>query len=427
MNSANQDKKKIAVVGSGVAGIVSAYLLQEKYQITLFEQNDYLGGHTNTVEITAGSDAGLAIDTGFIVLNDATYPLFQKFLARLDVPTRVSEMSFGFQCLQSGLVYAGNDLNGLFAQRKNLLNPIFYRFLCEIFRFNHTASRDLDASSVAAITLGEYLQQGEFSPYMIENYLLPMAAAIWSTPTLRAADFPAEAFLRFFKNHGLLDIRNRPQWKTVVGGSFAYIKAFKRDFTGKYHLNSGVEKVFRETDTVRLQFADGRNERFDHVVIATHADQALRLLGDPSAEEQSLLSPWEYQLNHTVLHTDTSLLPQQKSAWSAWNFTREIAEETDQQPVFVSYYMNRLQGLQAHQDYCVTLNRRESFRPETVIAEFDYHHPQYSFASLATQTELPTLNGVNNSWFCGSYFGYGFHEDAVRSAVAVAEDLGVQL
>jgi predicted NAD/FAD-binding protein len=427
MNSVSQDIKKIAVVGSGVSGIVSAYLLQEKYQVTLFEQNDYLGGHTNTVEITKGPDAGLAIDTGFIVLNDATYPLFQKFLARLNVPTRVSEMSFGFQCLQTGLVYAGNDLNGLFAQRKNLLNPAFYHFLYEIIRFNRTARRDLDAGSVAAITLGEYLQQGKFSSYMIENYLLPMAAAIWSTPTLRAADFPAEAFLRFFKNHGLLAIRNRPQWKTVVGGSFAYIKAFKRDFTGKYHLNSGVEKVFREVDGVRLQFIDGRNERFDHVVIATHADQALRLLGDPSAEELRLLSPWEYQLNHTVLHTDASLLPQQKPAWSAWNFTREVTEDADHQPVFVSYYMNRLQGLTANQDYCVTLNRHESFRPETVIAEFDYYHPQYSFASLATQSELPSLNGENNSWFCGSYFGYGFHEDAVRSAVAVAEDLGVHL
>lgn len=427
MNTTNQDKKTIAVIGAGVAGIVSAYLLQEKYQVTLFEQNDYLGGHTNTIEITDGPDAGLAVDTGFIVLNDATYPLFQKFLARLDVPTRVSEMSFGFQCLQTGLVYAGNDLNGLFAQRKNLINPTFYRFLFEIDRFNRTATRDLNAHSVSKITLGEYLQQGKFSPYMITNYLLPMAAAIWSTPTLRAADFPAEAFLRFFKNHGLLSVRNRPQWKTVVGGSFAYVKAFQKNFSGDIHLNAGVEKIFRKADGIQLQFTDGRNENFDKVVIATHADQALRLLGDPNIEEQRLLSPWEYQLNHTVLHTDASLLPQQKSAWSAWNFTREVAEDTDTQPVFVSYYMNRLQGLQAQQDYCVTLNRRESFRPETVIAEFDYHHPQYSFASLATQSELPSLNGENNSWFCGSYFGYGFHEDAVRSAVAVAENLGVQL
>lgn len=427
MNSASKDQKNIAVIGGGVAGIVSAYLLQEKYRVTLFEQNDYLGGHTNTIEIQDGPDAGLAIDTGFIVLNDATYPLFQKFLARLDVPTRNAEMSFGFQCLQTGLVYAGNNFNGLFAQRWNLVKPGFYSFLLEISRFSRTAARDLEAGTVPAVTLGEYLQQGQFSAYMIDNYLLPMAAAIWSTPTLRAADFPAEAFLRFFKNHGLLSLRNRPQWKTVVGGSFAYVKAFQRDFSGKIQLSAGVKKIFRESTGVRLQFADGHSETFDRIIVATHADQALRLIGDPSAEEQRLLSPWEYQLNHTVLHTDASILPQQRSAWSAWNFTRGTTEDADNQPVFVSYYMNLLQGLQAERKYCVTLNRRERFRSETVIAEFDYDHPQYSFASLATQSELPSLNGKNNSWFCGSYFGYGFHEDAVRSAVAVAEDLGVHL
>lgn len=427
MNSNIRENKHIAVIGGGVAGIVSAYLLQQKYQVTLFEKNDYLGGHTNTIEIKAGPDAGLAVDTGFIVLNDATYPLFQKFLARLAVPTRVAEMSFGFQCLQTGLVYAGNNLNGLFAQRRNLLSPNFYRFLLEIGRFSKQARKDLASGSVPEVTLGEYLRQGNFSSFMVDHYLLPMAAAIWSTPALRAADFPAAAFLRFFNNHGLLSFRNRPQWRTVVGGSFAYVKAFQQNFRGDIHLNAGVQKVLRLTDGVQLQFADGHQEEFDQVVIATHADQALRLLGDPSSEEQRLLSPWEYQLNHTVLHTDSSLLPPQRSAWSAWNFTREAGGAADYQPVFVSYYMNLLQGFQAQQHYCVTLNRRESFRPETVIAAFDYQHPQYTFASLATQAELPSLNGQRNSWFCGSYFGYGFHEDAVRSAVAVAEGLGGQL
>ena len=420
-------QQKIAVIGGGVAGIVSAYLLQPHHQVTLFEQNDYLGGHTNTIEIGQGPDAGLAVDTGFIVLNDATYPLFQKFLARLGVETRVAEMSFGFQCLQSGLVYAGNDLNGLFAQRRNLINPTFLRFLLEIARFGKKARKDLACGSVPSVTLGEYLQQGNFSSFIVDNYLLPMAAAIWSTPALRAADFPAEAFLRFFKNHGLLSLRHRPQWKTVVGGSFAYVKAFQREFGGRIHLNAGVEKIFRGAGGVRLQFANGQSEQFDQVIIATHADQALRLLGDPSVEEQRLLAPWQYQLNHTVLHTDASLLPKQRSAWSAWNFTREATADTDTQPVFVTYYMNLLQGLQAQQHYCVTLNRRESFRPETVIAEFDYQHPQYNFDSLVTQVELPSLNGQRNSWFCGSYFGFGFHEDAIRSAVAVAEGLGGKL
>jgi predicted NAD/FAD-binding protein len=422
-----EQKSKIAVVGGGVAGIVSAFLLQQKHEVTLFEKNAYLGGHTNTIVIEEGPDAGLAVDTGFIVLNDVNYPLFQKFLSRLDVETRDSEMSFGFQCLQSGLVYSGNNLNSLFAQRRNLVSPSFFRFLREIGRFNRQARRDLATGSVPQVTLGEYLQRGQFSRYMIENYLLPMTAAIWSTPTLRAADFPAEAFLRFFKNHGLLSLRNGPQWKTVVGGSFAYVKAFQKHFSGTLQLNSGVEELFRDETGVRLQLSDGRVEHFDQVVVATHADQTLQLLGDPSHDERRLLAPWIYQLNRTVLHTDASLLPPQRAAWSAWNFTREIAQDTDSQPVFVSYYMNRLQGLQAQRDYCVTLNRRQGFEPETVIAEFDYQHPQYSCASLATQEELATLNGRNRSWFCGSYFGYGFHEDAVRSAVAVANDFGIEL
>jgi len=425
---ATEDQKgmKIGVIGGGVAGIVSAYLLQQKHQVTLLEKNDYLGGHTNTIEIKDGPDAGLGVDTGFIVLNDATYPLFQKFLARLGVATRDAEMSFGFQCRQSGLVYAGNTLNGLFAQRRNLLNPRFYRFLLEIGRFSKQARKDLAVGTIPPITLGEYLQRGNFSRFMVDNYLLPMAAAIWSTPTLRAADFPAEAFLRFFKNHGLLSLFNRPQWKTVMGGSFSYVKAFQQTFSGDIRLNAGVDKVLRKNHGVEVQFDDGHMEIFDRVIIATHADQALQLLGDPSPEEQHLLAPWEYQLNHTVLHTDASLLPEQRSAWSAWNFTRESSDR-DNNPVYVSYYMNLLQGFEAKQHYCVTLNRQHKFHPDTLVAEFDYHHPQYSFASLTTQAELPTLNGRNNSWFCGSYFGYGFHEDAVRSAVAVGHDFGVEL
>jgi predicted NAD/FAD-binding protein len=426
LNAGAGSKLKIAVVGGGVAGIVSSCLLEQRHRVSLFEQNDYLGGHTNTVEIKDGPDAGLAVDTGFIVLNDRTYPLFQKFLKRLDVATRDSEMSFGFQCRQTGLVYAGNNLNGLFAQRRNLLRANFYRFLFEIGRFCRQAREDLARGTLQQITLGEYLQRGRYSGDMIDNYLLPMAAAIWSTPALRAVDFPAEPFLRFFKNHGLLAFRDRPQWKTVVGGSFAYVKAFRKAFPGEIRLNAGVKKVFREPDGVRLQFADGHSRLFDRLVIATHADQALRLLGDASAEERRLLSPWQYQRNHTVLHTDAGLLPVRKPARAAWNFTRE-ATDSGSLPVFVTYYMNRLQGLQARQHYCVTLNYPHDFRPEAVIARFDYHHPQYTFASLATQPELPRLNGQRQTWFCGSYFGYGFHEDAVRSAVAVAGDFGVSL
>jgi len=418
--------QKIAVIGGGVAGIAAAYLLQQRHDVTLFEQNDYLGGHTHTIEIIEGPDAGLAIDTGFIVLNDATYPLFRKFLARLGVEARISDMSFGFQCHKTGLVYAGTDLNGLFAQRRNLVSPAFYRFLLEIVRFSKQAREDLEKSDISRVTLGDYLQKGRYSTFMVDNYLVPMAAAIWSTPTMQIHTFPASPFLNFFHNHGLLSLRNRPLWRTVVGGSHSYVKAFAKDFKGTLHLDSAVQGVNREPGLVRLNFPDSEPQTFDRVVIATHADQAISLLQDPTALEHQLLSPWKYQRNHTVLHTDSSLLPRQRHAWAAWNFTRERKEVADR-PVYVTYYMNRLQGLKANNDYCVTLNRQEAFKPDKVIAEMDYHHPLYSFESMATQSKLPRLNGCNRTYFCGSYFGYGFHEDAVRSGVDVAKAFGIEL
>jgi predicted NAD/FAD-binding protein len=424
--AAHDQGQKIAVIGGGVAGIVAAFLLQQRHDVSLFEQHDYLGGHTHTIEIKDGPDAGLAVDTGFIVLNEATYPLFKKFLSRLGVTTRGSEMSFGFQCLQSGLVYAGTDLNGLFAQRRNLFNPNFFRFLFEIKRFCQKARQDLHQGNFPAVTLGQYLAEGCFSPFMVDNYLVPMAAAIWSTPALQIANFPAEPFLRFFYNHGLLSLKNRPQWRTVVGGSHTYVKAFSREFRGRLHLEVAAQSIQRERDGVRISLAGGETLLFDQVVIATHADQALRLLSDPCPLEQRLLEPWRYQLNHTVLHTDSSLLPEQKRAWAAWNFTR-AAKDDFERPVFVTYYMNRLQGLAAQREYCVTLNRQEPFRADTVIVEMDYLHPLFTFESMATQAQLPQLNGQQRTFYCGSYFGYGFHEDAVRAGLAVAQAFGIDL
>jgi predicted NAD/FAD-binding protein len=418
--------QNIAVIGGGVAGIVAAHLLQKQHKVTLFEQGDYLGGHTHTIEIKEGPDAGLAVDTGFIVLNDATYPLFQKFLQQLGVATRASEMSFGFRCLQTGLIYAGTNLNGLFIQRRNLVSPRFFYFLLEIGRFCKEARHNLDTGKVPQVSLGQYLNSGGFSSFLTDNYLAPMAAAIWSTPADKVTEFPAEPFLRFFRNHGLLSFRNRPQWRTVVGGSHTYVKAFTHDFKGLLKLRSIVSKVAREADCVHIYLASGESLSFDQVVIATHADQALRLLKEPSEIEHRLLSPWRYQPNHTVLHTDSTLLPRQKQARAAWNFTRDA--ETDlEQPLFVTYYMNRLQGLSAHRDYCVTLNRGQPFRPETVVAKMVYHHPLYTFESMATQAELQQLNGRQRTYFCGSYFGYGFHEDAVRSGVAVGKAFGIDL
>ena len=261
---------------------------------------------------------------------------------------------------------------------------------------------------------------------MIDNYLVPMAAAIWSTPALRVTDFPAGPFLYFFRNHGLLSLRNRPAWRTVVGGSHSYVKAFMKTFSGKVNLSTPVASIRRAADQVEIKLADGSTFSCDQVVIASHADQALRLLHDPDDREQRLLSPWRYQKNHTVLHTDAAVLPEQKQAWASWNFTREPGGDAEH-PVYVTYYMNRLQGLQVERQYCVTLNRRQDFPAEQVIAAMDYHHPLYSFESMATQKELPLLNGANRTFFCGSYFGYGFHEDAVRAANAVGKAFGVPL
>ncbi len=418
--------QNIAIVGGGVAGIVAAYLLQNAHRVSLFEQNDYLGGHTHTIEIADGPDAGLAVDTGFIVLNDQTYPLLHAFLARLEVGIRVSEMSFSMQNQENGLVYAGTGLSGLFAQRANLIRPAFYTFLLEIGRFCRQARHDLAAGTVPPITLGEYLEQGGFSAYMRDNYLVPMAAEIWSTAPRRVTAFPVEPFLRFLSNHGLLTFRNRPNWHTVVGGSFTYVKAFERTFSGTVFLNSCVRAVERLPEGVRLKFQDGSAQNFDQVVIATHADQALRLLTDADDQERRLLSPWQYLKNHTVLHRDASVLPRQKQAWASWNAVRRSTVQ-DACPVFVTYYMNRLQGFTAQHDYCVTLNRPEPFPPESVIAEMVYHHPFYSHESMATQAELPGLNGRRRTWFCGSYFGYGFHEDAVSAGAAVAKEFGIVL
>jgi predicted NAD/FAD-binding protein len=416
---------KIGIIGGGVAGIVTAHLLQEKHDVTLLEANDYLGGHTHTIVIEDGPDEGTAVDTGFIVMNDRTYPLFRKFLERLEVATRPTGMSFSFHDRVSGLVYSGSGFNGLFTQRKNLFDPSFLKMVKGILRFWNDAKEGLAADSIPNMTLGDYLR-GRYPSQTIDNYILPMAAAIWSASPSEVHLFPAESFLRFFSNHGLLGVRDRPQWMTVVGGSHSYVKAFQGSFKGRVVLNSPVEKVSRQGEGVAVETARGDDFHFDGIVIASHADDALRMLEDPSEEEKKLLGPWEYQANDTVLHTDTSVLPPHARAWSCWNCCREDGTG-DTRPVSVSYSMNILQGLDTSRHYCVSLNRHIPIRNDSVIARMVYRHPYYTFDSVATQKNLRTLNGKRNTWYCGSYFGYGFHEDAVRSAVQVGLDFGIDL
>lgn len=416
----------IAVIGCGVAGLAAAHVLQRRHRVTVYEKNDHLGGHTHTVVIPDGPDAGTPVDTGFIVFNTRTYPNFIRLLDDLGVAARASEMSFSFTCRATGLVYAGTDLNGLFAQRRNLLRAAFLGMLRDIGRFGRRAGDDLAAGRLAGRTLGDYLADLGLGRAFRDDYLLPMGAAIWSTPTRDMLAFPAESFIRFFGNHGLLTLRDRPQWQTVAGGSHSYVKAFAAAFRGELRPGTAVAGVRRDADGVTVRLADGASRRFHHAVIATHADEALALLEDPTPDETRLLGAWRYNRNHTVLHTDAAALPPLRRAWAAWNYARAVDADGESR-LSVTYHMNRLQGLAAAREYCVSLNRPQPPAPGCTVAEMLYTHPMYTTEALASQAELPALSGPHHTHFCGSYHRWGFHEDAVASGLAVCRRFGLEL
>ena len=416
--------KNIGIIGAGVAGLTAAYLLQKKHNITLFEKNDYVGGHTHTIVIPEGPDAGIPVDTGFIVMNHKNYPVFTKLLAKLGVELRDSIMSFGYHDEVTGLEYSSLHFNGLFAQRRNLFNPRFYSMLFEIMRFFREAPVALEEGNLVGLTLRDYFSKNNFSAYFIEHHILPMGCAIWSTPADTMLDFPAESFIRFYKNHGLLSVSGQPQWRTVVGGSHSYVKKILADFKGKIFNNKHITSVKRVDGMITVFTQDGQQFDFDKVIIAAHADEAFAMLADPSDDELNFLSPWCYNKNHTILHTDVSVMPANRRVWSSWNFIRESEGDN---ALSLTYNMNLLQGLSANEHYFVTLNRRKPIPHNKIIAEMLYTHPIYTADSMKTQKYLPSLNGKLNTWFCGSYFGYGFHEDAVRSAVDVARDFGIEL
>lgn len=418
---------KVAVIGGGVSGIVTSFLLQKNYKVSLFEANNYLGGHTNTFEIKQGEDAGLAIDTGFIVLNDKNYPNLHKFLNRLNVETRYSDMSFSYYEKNSGFCYAGTNLFGLFANKRNIVSHRFWAFFKEIKRFCKLAQEAIYNDLSLDISIKDFLIDNKFSSDFIERYLVPMAAAIWSASQSDIFSFPARTLFNFFNNHGLLSLKDRPNWQTVVGGSHSYVKQFKEQFSGEIYLKTPINSIFKnDNGTVGLNFINKEKENFDAVIIATHADQALKLLMSPSKTQQKLLGVWSYKNNHTVLHTDTNFLPKNKNAWASWNYVRNQSFESDS-PVTVTYDMNRLQGLTVKKRYCVTLNPQNNVSPQCIIAEFNYAHPTFTKESVSTQKELSKIQGQDNIYFCGSYFGYGFHEDAVNSAVEVGKYFGASL
>lgn len=424
-NLVTGEPKRIAVVGGGVAGITAAWYLQRQHRVTLFEKNNYVGGHTNTICIERGPDAGTQVDTGFIVCNDRTYPNFHRLMKDLGVGIRWSDMSFGFHDETSGLQYAGTDLWGMFAQRKNLASPGYWMFLLEIARFCKVALRDLESGrDLSALTLGTWLGRHQFSERVIRDYVLPMGAAIWSTGAGKMMKFPAATFIRFFKNHGLLKLADRPRWQTVIGGSQTYVRAFLSQWKGKVFTDAAVKGIVRHDGGARVRLADGTEQHFDAVIVAVHADQVLTILEDPTPSEQKLFSAWSYERNRVVLHRDPSVMPPLRGAWASWNYTRERLD-AGEEALSMTYYMNRLQGLRTRHQYFVTLNRRGSIRDESILRTIDYTHPLFTRRAIGTQSLLPSLNGTRSTWFCGSYCGYGFHEDAVASGVRVANSFGI--
>ena len=420
MSMQRSGRRNVAIIGTGISGLTAAYYLRQHHQITLFESADRIGGHTATVDVELDGRE-YAIDTGFIVYNDWTYPNFIELINELGVTTRPTEMSFSVRCDGTGLEYGGNNLNTLFAQRRNLLKPSYYRMLFDILRFNREAIEDLDNGKIADGTrLGDYLAERGYGDGFIYQYLLPMGCAIWSASTRSMLDFPLLFFVRFFKNHGLLSVNDRPQWHVIQGGSRSYLEPLTRDFKDAIHLNARIEMVRRTPDAVEVVMQDGGRHRFDEVVFACHSDQALALLADATLAERDALAAIPYQENEVVLHTDTSLLPRKRGAWSSWNYW---LRERHQEQAVLTYDMNILQGISSPHCFCVTLNASEAIAPDKIINKFSYSHPVFSLESVDAAQQIIQLNGLNRTWFAGAYLGNGFHEDGVVAGRRVAEGI----
>jgi uncharacterized protein len=402
---------KIAIIGSGIAGNTIAYHLNKQHDVTVFEAESHIGGHTHTHHIKhEGNEYN--VDTGFIVFNDRTYPNFIALLDELKVAWQPSEMSFSVQCEKTGLEYNGTNLNSLFAQRRNLFKPSFHQMIRDILRFNKTSLELLADGN--EIKLGDYLQQGSYSQQFIDHYIIPMGSAIWSTEARQMLDFPARFFVRFFHHHGMLTVNNRPQWRTITNGSASYVNALTESFKSKIRLNTPVESVRRLAASVRVKLLHGDEEKFDYVFFACHSDQALKLLSDKKANEIEILSAIPYQQNTIFLHHDISLMPKRKLAWAAWNYhvTNPHAEQ-----VAVTYNMNILQNLQSNEPLLVTLNHTKFINPAKVIKRLKYMHPIYTLAGASAQARHAEISGKNRTGFAGAYWRNGFHEDGVVSGL----------
>jgi predicted NAD/FAD-binding protein len=414
--------KNIAVIGAGISGLAAAYLLRRRHRVQLFEQDERLGGHTNTVVISTPRGS-VPLDTGFLVHNDRTYPNLVRLFQELGVSTRDSDMSFAVSCRGSGLEYSSRGANGFFAQRRNLMRPSHLSLLSEILRFNREAPALLDAPDAERQTLGDFLESRRFGQGFTHRYLFPMASAIWSASLDAIRSFPALTLIRFFDNHGLLSLDTQPTWKVVAGGSHSYIPRLTAQMTRDIHQGVSIHSVRRSEDGVTLTFRDRPSMRFDDVVFACHGDQVLPLLADPSDRERDLFPRFTTTTNVAWLHTDGSVLPAQARARASWNY--RLADDTDAPPT-VTYDLNRLQGLTTPDQYCVTLNPNGGIDERRVLRRFVYRHPLYTRDAIQAQLQWGDLSGVNHTHYCGAYWRYGFHEDGLHSALRVARALGVE-
>ncbi len=410
---------KIAVVGTGISGMVAAHLLQDAHDLTVFEAADYVGGHTNTVRVEDATGA-VNVDTSFIVYNERTYPNFCRLLERLGVETQPSLMSFSVRDEAAGLEYKGDNLNTLFAQRSNLFRPGHYRMLFEILRF-YRKSRRLLNNGTNGTTLGEYVRREGYSSEFVERHLIPMGAAIWSADPQQFYNFPAGYFVRFCHNHGMLNLFDRPQWRVIRGGSIQYVRKLTAPFRERIRLSTPVTAIRRMPTHVEVTSQRHGTERFDHVILATHSDQSLRMLADPSDSEREILGCMRYQRNDVALHTDTRIMPQRRRAWASWNY--HIPSQ-QQSLATMTYNMNMLQTLDTAETYCVTLNDTSRLEQSRILRNIEYHHPVYTTESVTAQKRHAEISGVNRTHYCGAYWGYGFHEDGVNSALAVCRHFG---
>ena len=412
--------RRIAVIGSGIAGLSTAWLLSRRHRVAIYEKNGRLGGHANTVEVDC-PEGKVAVDTGFIVYNPRNYPNFSALLAHLGVPSQDADMSFGASVGGGRIEYSSRPL-GVFGQKRNLVSPQFWKMLGDIVAFYGHARR-LDEHEVEGLSLGEFLDRERCSAALIELHVLPMCAAIWSTTPQEMRDYPMRSFLRFFSSHGLLNVLKKPEWRTVRGGSRAYVEAMRRDMGPDVSFRPAARRITRNCGLSIVEDASGHGEVYTDVVVATHADEALALLADPSPDERALLGAFRYTPNVAVLHDDTALMPRRKAVWSSWNYIGAGRPDAAR-PLCVSYWMNHLQRLETKRPLFVTLNPATPPKPGSIIGSFEYAHPLFDASALGAQDRLWQLQGRRNTWFCGSYFGYGFHEDALQSGLAVAEALG---